>query len=35
MEKNLIAMVSEAQASYQSQIVAAKINGEIRDIQKY
>ena len=33
MEKNLIAMASEAQASYQSQIVAAKINGEIRDIQ--
>lgn len=33
MGKNLITMASEVQGSYSSQIVAAKINGEIRDIQ--
>lgn len=33
MGKSLIKMASEVQGSYSSQIVAAKINGEIRDIQ--
>lgn len=33
MGKNLIAMAKDAQPSYSSPIVAAKINGEVRDIQ--
>ena len=33
MEKNLLALAKEAQPSFGSLIVAAKINGEIRDIQ--
>lgn len=33
MENNLIKMAAKAQTSYTSQIVAVKINGEVRDIQ--
>ena len=33
MEKNLLTLAKEAQPSFGSLIVAAKINGEIRDIQ--
>ena len=33
MEKSLIMMAAKEQRNYSSQIVAAKINGEVRDIQ--
>ena len=33
MEKSLIMMAAKEQGNYSSQIVAAKINGEVRDIQ--
>lgn len=33
MEKNLIQIAKEAQPDYASQIVAVKLNGEVRDIQ--
>jgi len=33
MDRNLIMMAKQAQSTYSSPIVAAKINGEVRDIQ--